>query len=124
MEQVKVLLLRNSSDYYIGQVTELDEEPSILVEQCYEIVECAEYGSEPDQLEQRAYTLEGTHLKTSAKKVDEGGRDWFSYEYVILKPYPKYTSQRDLFLTSDAIATILEPEEGILGLYKKYLEKE
>jgi hypothetical protein len=124
MEQVKVLLLRNSNDYYIGQVTELDEEPSILVEQCYEIVECAEYGPEPEQLEKKAYSLEGIHLKTSATKIDEGEKDWFTYEYVILKPYPKYTSQRDLFLTSDAIATILEPEEAILGLYKKYLEKE
>jgi hypothetical protein len=126
MEQVKVLLLRGDENYYIGQVTELDEEPMFLFENCYKIVECAEYGSEPEMLEKRAYSLEGRHLKTSARKIDEGAeeKDWYVYEYAILQKYPKYTTQREIFLTSDAIATILDPEEAILGLYKKYLEKE
>lgn len=102
-------------------MTELDEEPSILVEGCYEIVECAEYGSDPEDLERRAYSLEGNHLKVSARKIDEGAteKDWYVYEYAILTPYPKFAAQRDLFLTSDAIFTILDPEPGVLDLYRK-----
>lgn len=102
-------------------MTELDEEPAILVEGCYEIVECAEYGSDPEDLERRAYSLEGTHLKTSARQVDESAQDknWYVYEYVILRAYPKFASQRDLFLTSDSIFTILDPEPGVLDLYQK-----
>lgn len=124
MEQAKVLLLRGDENYYIGQVTELDEEPMFLFENCYKIVECAEYGTDAAEIEKRAHSLEGTHLKVSAKKIDEGEKDYYVYEYVILQKYPKYTTQREIFLTSDAIATILDPEEAILGLYKKYLEKE
>ena len=102
-------------------MTELDEEPSILIENCCEIIECAEYGENPENLEKRAYSLEGRHLKTSARKVDEGAseKDWYVYEYLILKPYPKYSDQRDLFLTSEAIFTILDPEPGLLDLYRK-----
>lgn len=119
--QIKLLLLKNRELYLIGKVTELDEEPSILIEQCYEIIECAEYGEDPENLEKRAYSLEGRHLKTSARKVDEGAseKDWYVYEYLILRPYPKYSAQRDLFLTSDAIFTILDPEPGVLDLYRK-----
>ena len=105
--------------YLIGRVTELDEEPSILVENCYEIVECAEYGTNPKDIEKRAHALEGTHLKVSARKIDEGEKDYYVYEYVILKPYPKFSAQRDLFLTSDSIFTILDPEPGVLDLYSK-----
>jgi len=100
-------------------VTELDEEPSILVEKCYEIVECAEYGTDAEEIEKRAHALEGTHLTISAKKIDEGEKDYYVYEYIILKPYPKFSTQRDLFLTSDAIFTILDPEPGVLDLYRK-----
>lgn len=102
-------------------MTELDEEPSILIENCHEIIECAEYGAEPENLEKRAYSLEGRHLKTSARKIDEGAtdKDWFVYEYIILRQYPKFASQRDLFLTSDSIFTILDPEPGVLDLYRK-----
>lgn len=126
MDQVKVLLLRGDKDYYIGQVTELDEEPMFLLENAYEIVECAEYGSDPEDLERRAYSLEGNHHKVSARKIDESAvdKDWYVYEYVILQKFPKYTTQREIFLTSDAVATILEPEDAILALYKKSLEKE
>jgi hypothetical protein len=117
----KLILLKQREQYLIGRVTELDEEPSILVEQCYEIIECAEYGDDPENLEKRAYSLEGKHLKTSARKVDEGAseKDWYVYEYIILRPYPKFSSQRDLFLTSDAIFTILDPEPAVLDLYRK-----
>jgi hypothetical protein len=102
-------------------VTELDEEPSILVDGCYEIVECAEYGSDPEDLERRAYSLESNHLKLSARKIDElaSEKDWYIYEYAILCRYPKFSSQRDLFLTSEAIFTILDPEPGVLDLYRK-----
>jgi hypothetical protein len=119
--QIKLLLLKNRELYLIGKVTELDEEPSILIENCHEIIECAEYGAEPENLEKRAYSLEGRHLKTSARKIDEGAtdKDWFVYEYIILRQYPKFASQRDLFLTSDSIFTILDPEPGVLDLYRK-----
>ena len=76
---LKVLLLKNGSlnDYLIGKVTELDEEPSILVEGCMRIIDGK---------------LEG---------------------------YPKYSSQRDLFLTSDAVFTIVDPSTEILAEYQK-----
>jgi hypothetical protein len=122
---VKLVLLRD--EYYIGKITELDEEPMFLFENCYKIVECAEYGEDPENLEKRATSLEGKHLKTSARKIDEGAvdkKDWYVYEYLILEKYPKYTTQREIFLTSDAITTILDPEAGVLDLYKRYLEKE
>jgi hypothetical protein len=38
-ESVKVILLKERSEYLIGNLTELDEEPSILIEQCYSIVD-------------------------------------------------------------------------------------
>ena len=101
--QVKMLLLKQRELYLIGTVTELDEEPSILIENCHEIIECAEYGTDAEEIEKRAHSLEGTHLKVSAKKIDEGEKDYYVYEYIILKPYPKFSAQRDLFLTSDAI---------------------
>lgn len=100
-------------------MTELDEEPSFLVESCYEVVDCAEYGEDLQKIETRAYSLEGNHLKVDARKIDEGDKDWYVYEYAILRPYPKYSAQRDLFLTSDAIFTILDPEPGVLDLYRK-----
>ena len=79
---VKILLLKNGNlnDYLVGKVTELDEEPSILVEGCYRIVE--------GQLEK----------------------------------YPQYSNQRDLFLTSDSVFTIVDPSTEILGEYQKVNE--
>ena len=61
MENLKVVLLKNGNleDYLIGKVQELDEEPSLFIEDAFRIVN--------DQLE----------------------------------VYPKYSAQRDLFLTSD-----------------------
>lgn len=119
--QIKLLLLKNQDKYLIGKVSELDEEPSYLVENCYEIVECSEYGDDPEKLEKRAHSLEGRHLKTSARKIDEGDsdKDWYAYEYAILQQYPKFAAQRDLFLTSDTILSILDPEQGVLDLYRK-----
>ncbi len=76
---VKVILLRNGSltDYLIGKVTELDEEPSVLIEECYRIVDG------------------------------------------VLEIYPLYSSQRDLFLTSESIFTIVDPSKEMLGEYQK-----
>lgn len=121
--EVKILLLKNGnlSDYLIGTLTEMDEEPSLLVENCYKIVECAEYGEDPESLEKRAYSLEGNHVKISARKIDEGAvdkKDWYVYEYAILEKYPRYSSQRDLFLTGDSIFTIVDPSEEILKAYR------
>lgn len=116
----KILLLKQREMYLIGRVTELDEEPSILVENCYEIVECAEYGADPEDLKSRANKIEGKYLQTSLNLIDENdGKDWWALEYIILKPYPKFSAQRDLFLTSDSIFTILDPEPGVLDLYSK-----
>ena len=60
----------------VADVEELDEEPSILIENCYEVV------SEQD-----------------------------------LKPFPAFTEQRDMFLTSDVIMSILDPSPNLVELY-------
>ena len=74
---LKVILLKDRSEYLIGQVTELDEEPSVLVEKCFSI------------------TPEGK-----------------------LVPFPAFASQRDLFLTSESILTIVDPSEQIAKEYQ------
>ncbi len=73
----KILLMTNRSEYLIGNVTELDEEPSILIEKCFQI--------KPD----------GT-----------------------LEAFPAFASQRDLFLTSESVLTIVDPTEQIAEEYK------
>ena len=80
---IKILLLNhgNLTDYLIGTVTELDEEPSILVENCHRIL------------------LDGQ-----------------------LEKYPLHSSQRDLFLTSESVFTIVDPSTEILGEYQKVNE--
>ena len=74
---VKIILLRNGSltDYLIGKITEMDEEPVYLVEECYRI-------------------LDGK-----------------------LEAYPKYAAQRDLFLTSESVLTIVDASEEITKEY-------
>lgn len=74
-QQIKVILLKQRPEYLIGAVTELDEEPSILMEGCYEV-------------------------------TDEG-----------LMPFPKHSAQRDMFLTSDVVLSILDPSDEVLKLY-------
>ena len=74
--QVKVILLKQRPEYLIGKVTELDEEPSILIENCFEV-----------------------------KGTDE------------LVPFPSFTEQRDMFLTSDVIMSILDPSPELVKLY-------
>ena len=70
--------MNQRSEYLIGKVTELDEEPSILIEGCYEVT-----GEE------------------------------------VLTPFPKYSSQRDIFLTSENVLSILDPSPKLLEAYKK-----
>ena len=60
----------------MGMMTELDEEPSILIEGCMMI------------------TKEGA-----------------------LEKYPLHTDQRDLFLTSESIFTIVDPSAAMVELY-------
>ena len=72
---IKLVLLKQRPEYLIGKVTELDEEPSLLIESCYEIV--------------------------------EGN----------LIPFPQHSAQRDMFLTSETILTILDPSPKVLETY-------
>ena len=74
---VKLILLKaDIHKYLIGKVTELDEEPSLLIENVYQV------------------------------------RD----EKDIVK-YPQFTDQRDLFLTSDVVFTIIDPSSTLLATY-------
>ena len=75
---VKLILLQQRNEYLIGTITELDEEPSLLIEKCYEVT----------------------------------GED-------VLTPFPKYSSQRDIFLTSENVLSILDPSDKLLKAYKK-----
>ena len=75
---VKLILLQQRNEYLLGKVTELDEEPSLLIEKCYEVT----------------------------------GED-------TLTPFPKYSSQRDIFLTSDNVLSILDPSTKLLEFYNK-----
>jgi len=36
-----------------------------------------------------------------------------------IRPFPSFTSQRDMFLTSETVLTILDPSPAIEKLYKK-----
>jgi hypothetical protein len=73
-----ILLKTNPQLHLLGQLTELDEEPSLLIERCMVV-------------------------------KDDG----------TLEPYPKHTDQRDLFLTSDLLFTIMDPSATIADAYKK-----
>ena len=73
---VRLILLRQRSEYLLAKITELDEEPVYLLERCYEVSE------------------EGEVI-----------------------PFPKHSSQRDIFLTSDVVLTILEPSQTLLDKY-------
>lgn len=75
--QVKLILLKERNEYLVGVLTELDEEPSVFIEKCFEV-------------------------------LDDGS----------LVQFPKHTLQRDLFLTSESIFTILDPSPNLLETYK------
>ena len=78
MVPLKIVILKDHS-HLMGEVTELDEEPSYLISGCKMV-------------------------------TDEG-----------MLNYPKYTDQRDIFLTSDVILTIVDPSEETITNYKKAL---
>lgn len=117
-----ILLNQNSTEYLLAHLTELDEEPALFLQNTYKIIDCAEYGEDPEKLHKRA-ALSGDHIITNPiRKIEEtNDAEWYCLEYAILERYPKYTDQRDLFLTTEAIFTILDPTEEILKLYNRYL---
>ncbi len=82
MNPLKLIILRNQM-YLMGEVTELDEEPSYLITNCYQVT----------------------------------GKDG----ELIFEKYPLYSDQRDLFLTSDVVLTIVDPSEDTIKNYKKAL---
>ena len=83
-------------------LTQADQEQSvvrlILLRQRneYLIAKITELDEEPIYLLERCY------------EVSEEGE---------LIPFPKHSSQRDIFLTSDVILTILEPSQTLLDKY-------
>ena len=79
-QQLKVILLKQRSEYLLGKVTELDEEPSLLIENCYSI------------------------------HRNENG-------VVGLHQFPEFSSQRDMFLTSETVMSILEPSDEVSQIY-------
>ena len=83
-------------------LTQADQEQSgvrlILLRQRneYLIAKITELDEEPIYLLERCY------------EVSEEGE---------LIPFPKHSSQRDIFLTSDVVLTILEPSQTLLDKY-------
>ena len=83
-------------------LTQVDQEQSvvrlILLRQRneYLIAKITELDEEPIYLLERCY------------EVSEEGE---------LIPFPKHSSQRDIFLTSDVVLTILEPSQTLLDKY-------
>ena len=71
-----IILKHHPTTYLLGKITELDEEPSLLLEDCY--------------------------------YVDPEGA---------LDKYPLHTDQRDVFLTSDTVMSILDPSPKLIELY-------
>ena len=79
MAPIKLVILRNNLSYLMGEVTELDEEPSYLVTGCMR--------------------LEGDKFTS----------------------FPSHTDQRECFLTSYVILTIVDPSKEAITNYKKAL---
>ena len=77
-----IILKHHPQTYLIGKITEMDEEPSLLIENCYSIT--------PE---------------------------------VTLQEYPLHSSQRDFFLTSDDVMTILDPSLVVTKLYEEAISE-
>ena len=77
-----IILKHHPTTYLLGKITELDEEPSLLIENCYSVT--------PE---------------------------------VTLQEYPLHTSQRDLFLTSDDVMTILDSSLVVTKLYEEAISE-
>ena len=75
-QTIKLILLKDRTEYLLGRVTQLDEEPSLLIEKCFEVT----------------------------------GED-------TIVPFPEFSIQRDLFLTSESIFTILDPTPKLIEIY-------
>ena len=72
-----IILKHHPTTYLLAKITELDEEPSLLLENCYYV------------------TPEG-----------------------VLEEYPLHTSDRDIFLTSEDVMTMMDPSLTITKLYE------
>lgn len=128
--ETKIFLLRGSHDYYIGQVSELEEEPAFFVENVFEIVDGYAWGKNEEEAISRISKSDTLYHITSSQEenllyplkgkesVEEPKTSW-EIEYISLRKYPKYTPQRHMFLTTDQIMTILDPEPEVLDLYRK-----
>ena len=80
---LKLIILKNHpTTYLLGKITEMDEEPSLLIEECYHV------------------TPEG-----------------------VLQEYPLHSSQRDIFLTSDDVMTMMDPSLTITKLYEEAISE-
>lgn len=123
--QTKIFLLRNSGKYYIGEISELDEEPAFFAENVYELGEGYTWGDTQEIAESRvpeeALLIESKpeHYQLPPTNKDEHITESWECEYVTLRPFPRYTTQRHVFLTSDQITTILDPEPKVLDLYNR-----
>ena len=73
-----IILKHHPQTYLIGKITEMEEEPNLLIENCFYVTpEC--------QLEE----------------------------------YPLHSSQRDIFLTSGDVLTIMDPSLVVTKLYEE-----
>jgi len=77
-----IILKHHPTTYLLGKITELDEEPNLLIEECYYV------------------TPEGN-----------------------LEEYPLHSSQRDIFLTSEDVMTILDPSLTVTKLYEEAISE-
>jgi len=77
-----IILKHHPTTYLLGKITELDEEPNLLIEECYYV------------------TPEGD-----------------------LEEYPLHSSQRDIFLTSEDVMTILDPSLTVTKLYEEAISE-
>ena len=125
--ETKIFLLRGSNDYYIGQVSELEEEPAFFVENVFEIVDGYAWGkNEEDAISRISKSDTIYHITVSQeenllfqREDEDVKKTSWEIEYISLRKYPKYTAQRHMFLTTDQIMTILDPEPEVLDLYRK-----
>ena len=77
-----IILKHHPQTYLIGKITEMEEEPNLLIENCFYVTpEC--------QLEE----------------------------------YPLHSSQRDIFLTSDDVLTIMDPSLTVTKLYEEAISE-
>jgi len=68
-------------------------------------------------------SLPDTYIVGMIEEMDEEPSLFIKDAYTIhdgqLEEWPKYTSQRDVFLTSDSIFTILDPSAEVAAAYSQ-----